>query len=110
MKTERSTALQQISAENATTSVFQRLRPISKGTQSGALTRIKVPKQQWYYSFGRKELFEYLKGTFYAHAREFDDNNSLYRASTTRKPLPTTNVYPAIVTVTEDGIVLNDHN
>ena len=70
MKTNRSVALRQIAAENATKSVFQRLRPISKGTQTGALTRIKVPKQQWYFSPGRKELFEYRKGAFYAHARE----------------------------------------
>ena len=110
MKTNRSVALRQIAAENATKSVFQRLRPISKGTQTGALTRIKVPKQQWYYSPGRKELFEYRKGAFYAHARELDDEDSIFRISTTRKPLPTANVYPAMVTVTADDIVLNDHD
>jgi hypothetical protein len=68
MKSDRSVALRQISAENATKSTFQRLRPISKGTQTGALTRIKVPKQQWYFSPDRRELFEYCKGVFYAHA------------------------------------------
>ena len=29
---------------------------------------------------------------------------------TSRKPLPTANVYPETVTVTKDGIVLNDHD
>ena len=110
MKTDRSTALRQIAAENATKSTFQRLRPISKGTQTGALTRIKVPKQQWYFSPSRKELYEYRKGAFYAHAWELDDDDSIFRISTTRKPLPTTNVYPATVMVTADGIVMNDHN
>ena len=110
MKTNRSVALRQIAAENATKSVFQRLCPISKGTQTGALARIKVPKQQWYYSPGRKELFENRKGAFYAHARELDDEDSIFRISTTRKPLPTANVYQVMVTVTADGIVLNDHD
>ena len=110
MKTDRSTALRQIAAENATKSTFQRLRPISKGTQTGALTRIKVPKQQWYFSPGCKELYEYRKGAFYAHARELDDDESIFRISTTRKPLPTANVYPATVMDTGDGIVLNDHD
>ena len=110
MKTDRSVALRQIAAENATKSTFQRLRPISKGTQTGALTGIKVPNQQWYFSPGRKELFEYRKGAFYAHARELDDDDSIFRISTTRKPLPTANFYLAMVTVTADGIVLNDHD
>ena len=110
MKNNRSVALRQIAAENATKSVFQRLRPISKGTRTGALTRIKVPKQQWYYSPGRKELFEYRKGAFYAHAQELDNEDRIFHISTTRKPLPTANVYPAMVTVTADGIVLNDHD
>ena len=52
----------------------------------------------------------YHKGAFYAHARELDDEDSLFRTSTTRKPLPTANIFPATVTVTEDGIVLNDHD
>ena len=49
MKTNRSVALRRIVSENATKSIFQRLRSILKGTQTGALTRIKVPKQQWYF-------------------------------------------------------------
>ena len=110
MKTNRSVALRQIAAENATKSIFQRLRPISKGTQTGALTRIQVPTQQWYFSPGRKELFKYRKGAFYAHARELDGDDSIFRISTSRKPLSSANVYSEMVTVTADGIVLNDHD
>ena len=52
MKTDRSVALGQSTAENATKSIFQRLHLISKDTQTGALARIKVQKQQWYFSLG----------------------------------------------------------
>ena len=48
MKTDRSKALRQIAAENATKTMCRRIRPISKGTQSGAITRVKVPVHTWY--------------------------------------------------------------
>ena len=62
MKTDRSKALRQIEAENATKTMFRRIRPISKGTQSGAITRVKVPVHTWYYSSTADALFSTGKG------------------------------------------------
>ena len=50
MKMDQSKVVRQIAAENATKSMFRRIRPISKGTQSGAITRVKVPLHTWSYS------------------------------------------------------------
>ena len=62
MKTDRSKAVRQIAAENATKTMFRRIRPISKGTQSGAITRVKVPVHTWYYSPTGDELLSIGKG------------------------------------------------
>ena len=88
MKKDRSKALRQIAAENATKTMFQRIRPISKGTQSGAITRVKVPVHTWYYSPTGDGIFEHRKGAFYSHSREgsTDGEASIFRIQTTRNP------------------------
>ena len=64
MKTDQSKAVRQIAAQSATKSMFRSIHPISKGTQSGAITRVKVPVHTWYYSPTRDENFEHRKGAF----------------------------------------------
>jgi hypothetical protein len=112
MKTERSNAVRQTAAENATKSMFRRIRPISKGTQSGAITRVKVPVHTWYYSPSSDELFEHRKGAFYSHLREgsIDGGASIFRTQTTRKPIPSNNIYQAKIESSTSGIAMLNYD
>ena len=108
MKTDRAKALRQIAVENATKTMFRRIHPISKGTQSGAITRVKVPVHTWYYSPTGDELFEHRKGAFYSHSQEgsIDGEASIIRIQTTRKSIPTNNIYPATIKSSSRGIAM----
>ena len=112
MKTYRSKALRQIAAENATNTMFRRIRPISKGTQSRAITRVKVPVHTWYYSPTGDDFFKHMKWAFYSHSREgsIDGEASIFRTQTTRKPIPTNNIYPATIESSNSGITMLNYD
>jgi hypothetical protein len=86
----------------------RRIRPISKVTHSGAITRVKVPVHTWYYSPTGDELFEHRKGAFYSHSREgsVDGEAAIFRLQTTRKPIPSNNIYPATIESSTSGIAM----
>ena len=100
--------MRQIEAENATKSMFRRIRPISKGTQSGAITRVKVPFHTWYYSPSSDELFYHRKGAFYSHSREhsIDGESFIFQTQTMRKTIPSKNIFTGSVEKMRSGIAM----
>ena len=90
MKTTRSVALKQMAREADMRMSFQRMKSISKGEASGAISMVKVPHHEWMYHEVDDVLFHYVKGAFYAHAQEssLDGGDTPFRKHFTRKPLP----------------------
>ena len=88
--------------------MFRRIRPISKRTQTGAITRVKVSVHAWYYSPSSDELFEHRKGVFHSHSQEhyIDVDSSIFRTQTTRKTIPTKKICPVSVETMRSGIAM----
>ena len=88
--------------------LFRKLKPLSRGSRSGAVSRVKVPSYKWFYHEGTDLLFFYERGAFYSHARipTLDGDNAPFSRHRTRRPLPSTGVRVATVDVQEDLIQL----
>ena len=98
--------LKQIVEENRLRKLYRRLKPLGKGIQSGALAMVKTPKIEWFYSPKMDMLFNYSRGSFYAHARleSLEGDDMPFSKHRTRIPLPKGQI--KVATVIDDGAVL----
>ena len=108
MNTSKEQALRQMVFESRLKRIYAKLKPIEKGPITGALSTIKVPKYEWFYHSSSDMLYHYVKGAFYAHAREqgVDMEMAPFRRHHTRRPLPKNDVQVAEVLKTESYFIL----
>lgn len=106
--TSKAVALQQMLQENRIRKLFRKLKPLSSVVQSGAVSRFKIPRFQWFYHEGMDLLFYYNKGAFYSHARlpSIDEGDAPFSLQHTRRPLPSRDVKVASVAVMDSHIIL----
>ena len=110
MKTDQSETVHQITAENATKSMFRCIRPISKGIQRRQSLALKCKLTLGtILQPATNSLSSVLQ---YSHSQEhaIDGRATIFRIQTTQKPIPSNKIFPANIETLESGIAMQSYD